>query len=372
MLRTGNVYIDTQQWRAIKLNWSNELARALARAAQAGRISIKTTDILLGELRSHISQAATSYVAAIKSAESSKSVAFGEVRGALEQNVDFDLLSQRIERELRNAMGRYFEFCRVERLRYRDQTLDSVLARYFNGDPPFAGVKDKKHEFPDAIFLDTLEHWCRSNDEEMYVVSGDKGVIDFCENSEYLIPVQTLSALVREMNEGTPESEEMLRIIEAHRSQICEEIAACVSGLPVCLEDFGNDSASITNAGSDVTAAELILHPSEDDYIAYVTANLKLEVVAVGDDPGLWVKDERTGRKTYLHKEERRYTAVLDAAFRVGVYRDCCDRTRIDINFVEPVVGDSIQLGHAWSEGPSSEIVLARMAEGLCEPEIPF
>jgi PIN domain len=50
-----------------------------------------------------------------------------------------------------------------------------LLRRYFAADPPFGGKETKKHEFPDAMALISLEAWARAARTMMLVISRDSG-----------------------------------------------------------------------------------------------------------------------------------------------------------------------------------------------------
>ena len=70
--------------------------------------------------------------------------------------------------------------------------VDPELAfkRYFASLPPF-GQGKKKNEFPDAFNLLALESYSESVRERIYVVSRDKDVRLYCEDSEYLLYSET-------------------------------------------------------------------------------------------------------------------------------------------------------------------------------------
>lgn len=71
---------------------------------------------------------------------------------------------------------------------------DEVLRRYFAVQPPFESADKKKHEFPDAIALISLERWALVNDTEVLVVTGDSGWKKFCKASERLVAIENLGS----------------------------------------------------------------------------------------------------------------------------------------------------------------------------------
>lgn len=73
--------------------------------------------------------------------------------------------------------------------------MEHMFDRYFSGRPPFGGGKDKKHEFPDAAALLSLEWTAGQRDCSVIVVSKDKGWQAFAEQSEVLYFVESLEEL---------------------------------------------------------------------------------------------------------------------------------------------------------------------------------
>ena len=62
---------------------------------------------------------------------------------------------------------------------------------YFSPETPFE--EGKKHEFPDAIALITLEDWAKTNGKNLLAITRDKGWIAFCEKSEWIDAEQDVS-----------------------------------------------------------------------------------------------------------------------------------------------------------------------------------
>lgn len=68
-----------------------------------------------------------------------------------------------------------------------------VLDRYFDQQPPFGQKEGKKHEFPDALALLTLERWAELNATSILVVSRDADWQTYCEESARLIGIDDLA-----------------------------------------------------------------------------------------------------------------------------------------------------------------------------------
>jgi len=61
---------------------------------------------------------------------------------------------------------------------------NKILDLYFGIEPPFEKKADKKHEFPDAIALMSLEKWAEDNDKRILAVSDDGGWIEYAKKSD--------------------------------------------------------------------------------------------------------------------------------------------------------------------------------------------
>ncbi len=75
-------------------------------------------------------------------------------------------------------------------------TIGEVLARYFEHRPPFADKETKKHEFPDALALLSLESWAAQEDTLVLVVSNDDDWIAYCTGSERLVALDDLATVL--------------------------------------------------------------------------------------------------------------------------------------------------------------------------------
>ncbi|WP_417480945.1 PIN domain-containing protein [Maricaulis sp.] len=69
----------------------------------------------------------------------------------------------------------------------------NILSAYLSARPPFGESEKRKHEFPDAFALFSLEHFATENDCYVICISSDKGWKDFGEASERLIVVDNIA-----------------------------------------------------------------------------------------------------------------------------------------------------------------------------------
>ncbi|WP_250461008.1 PIN domain-containing protein [Microbulbifer litoralis] len=62
-------------------------------------------------------------------------------------------------------------------------SINDVLKRYFDNEPPFSEYGKKKNEFPDAIVLLAVEAWADAKEVKVLAVSADSDWRLFCEQS---------------------------------------------------------------------------------------------------------------------------------------------------------------------------------------------
>lgn len=68
-----------------------------------------------------------------------------------------------------------------------------LVDRYFAPLPPFADKETKKHEFPDAIALLTLESWATENNTHILVITRDGDWKTYCAGSARLVAIDDLA-----------------------------------------------------------------------------------------------------------------------------------------------------------------------------------
>jgi len=68
----------------------------------------------------------------------------------------------------------------------------TLVYMYFQATPPFGPAGEKKHEFPDALALLTIEAWAKENETKVLAVSSDAGWKKFAESSDHIDVVENL------------------------------------------------------------------------------------------------------------------------------------------------------------------------------------
>lgn len=57
--------------------------------------------------------------------------------------------------------------------------INSIFYLYYNSLPPFNRKTEKKHEFPDAFIIKTIENWCEKNSKRLIFLTKDNDFKDY-------------------------------------------------------------------------------------------------------------------------------------------------------------------------------------------------
>lgn len=151
-----------------------------------------------------------------------------------------------------------------------------VIDDYFNFEPPFKDGK-KKHEFPDAFVLNSLETWCKGKKEKIYVVSDDEDIISF--ESKYLIPVREYDKLLEQISFTFSDANMLSKIeelLEKKEQEILDKI------IEEFTEEFPWDGADNSNGYEyDVHGLDKVDGHISEHFVLYFfgnTATIELTV----------------------------------------------------------------------------------------------
>ena len=91
-------------------------------------------------------------------------------------------------------------------------SIGEVMRRYEQGEPPFAETGDKKHEFPDAVALSTLEGWAEEKDTRILAVAQDKDWQRYGAQSVRVVVVDDLADALAAMQRWTEVADPSVRL----------------------------------------------------------------------------------------------------------------------------------------------------------------
>lgn len=199
----------------------------------------------------------------------------------------------------------------------KDFDVQKLIDGYFKVEPPFEDTANKKHEFPDAIALLSLEKWATKHSKKILVITDDGGWAKYCSTSTQIdtskdLPV-ALSLFQQRAAETATAINALLALIDSDE------------GAPVLLEQFED---RLTDALGD-------LQPDGDgnSYADVdcddVTLQLEeFEFISSASDYGVTLV--KTGVKKVVFRIKISATAHASGTFNLSVY-DSIDKDRVSL-----------------------------------------
>jgi hypothetical protein len=196
----GAISVDTSVFDKYQCDLESQALLGLGQF-KGTAIHLVLSEIIAGEVKSHIAREAAESQAKLKSA-------LGQIRKRWRIVVDHAAVDAVLG--IRQTSAAYAaeafaifigvvkpEIVQVDGL----VTHAEVLRRYFAAEAPFSTSEIKKNEFPDALALLSLEAWAEQNNTTMLTVSRDKDWHTFAEASDRLICVSDLGVALDYFNQ---------------------------------------------------------------------------------------------------------------------------------------------------------------------------
>ena len=175
--RIGGLSVDTSIFDKLGRNLNSQPLLGLAQFRH-GPTRLLLSEVVVGELKSHLHRfakdAKQELVGKLKgiSTHWHRAVEISAIEAALGVSEEAEAFSQTFFAAFVEAVAPLI--IGVEAVEPTE-----LLGLYFGGEPPFGQKEAKKHEFPDALALSSLEAWAISAKTIVLVVSGDAGWKEF-------------------------------------------------------------------------------------------------------------------------------------------------------------------------------------------------
>jgi len=198
-IKTCYIFLDTSIFIRENFFAGNKL-QAFLKHEEESEIELLTTDITIKECMSNLHEflanSNATFNQALKElngkAKTFKNIESLNVIFNLQKTFDFEKEKLLLEEKLTKLISKHFKVVNID----SNKTL-KVIDDYFNFKPPFKNGK-KKHEFPDALVLNSLETWCKRNHRKIYVVADDDDFNSF--ESDLLIPIKEYDRLLDQIS----------------------------------------------------------------------------------------------------------------------------------------------------------------------------
>ena len=166
----GALSIDTQTIQKEGFRFDRGSLNLL-RQFRGSSIQVILPSIVVNETLSHLEEAIRAARSALRKAVTDAE-RFHLPLAIITSTDDLDKINPR---EIASAeLEIYLKAIGAEAIGAGRADLEDIERRYFQTLPPFAGINNKKHEFPDAIALSALDSWAKAKGKRVLAVSGDK------------------------------------------------------------------------------------------------------------------------------------------------------------------------------------------------------
>ncbi|EKA7394225.1 DUF4935 domain-containing protein [Vibrio parahaemolyticus] len=179
-LESRFVFVDTSMYQSKNFQFYQHALGRFTDLCQDNAINLLMSPVVEQEVRSHLIAQGTEAARNIK--DFKKEIKILRNLTDLPQYAIFaELTKETINDSLIENFENFLSDAVYEDVSVNEASLESIVSSYFNKVAPFSDKK--KSEFPDAIILDSLLAWAKKNRTEVYVLSTDKDMADFCEGS---------------------------------------------------------------------------------------------------------------------------------------------------------------------------------------------
>lgn len=194
-LLTNNVFIDSSIYIQRNFNFTDHLLGQISTLSANNHIKLYITSIVTNEIKNKIDDRTKEAKSAIESLRKKGMI----LRNIKEYDVIFnnetsDLVSSAVKKQFED----FIENSGALVIPVEAVSVDKLLEGYFQMIPPFS--RSKKAEFPDAINLLAIDNWCITNSEQMYVISLDNDLVNYCEDNVRLHCLDSIDSFLNLVN----------------------------------------------------------------------------------------------------------------------------------------------------------------------------
>lgn len=189
-LKIYKVSLDTEVFVAANFQFNSGRLKKLADLSRAGKINLYLADITIREIEVKISEEIQKISKHIKDFSNKARI----LRGVPWFSDLVNVNTETVKNDLNNHLSNFIDSTRTTVISTEDVSIAYIFDKYFTQQPPF-GEGKKKHEFPDAFVIRSLEEYSEEIEESMYVISDDGDIKSACSSSDYLISLGSLDEL---------------------------------------------------------------------------------------------------------------------------------------------------------------------------------
>lgn len=193
-LETRHIFIDTSIFVGANFHYESSSFKQLITLARESYLLIYLTPITIREVKSKIHERVETAHLALQRCKK-EAMVLRHLPADTYKALFTDFDTRTVEESLIQKFDRFISQSQATIIPVGGTSVEKVFDQYFSLSPPF-GTGKKKSEFPDAFALASLNEWCITNREKIYVVSTDSDMKRACEEHETLTSLHSLEALL--------------------------------------------------------------------------------------------------------------------------------------------------------------------------------
>lgn len=186
-----NLYLDSNIYIQEKYGLNNSYFLLLNQLIQTSKIRLLYSNVTKGEVFYHLRDSVESAVTAYNKAQS-------EFYKAYAHYGRFDYSKLDVATEVSMLVNEFDKFWGQKNsleLLLNDININNILSAHFNIEYPFE--KNKRNEFKDAFMIEAIRLFIKENNELVYLITQDKGVIQAVKNEPNIKTFASLETFSR-------------------------------------------------------------------------------------------------------------------------------------------------------------------------------
>ena len=187
------VYFDTNIYIGAKYHFNSGKFKAVKNLIRTGKIELLYTSATLGEIEKNLAQDVANEVAVYNKCVKKN------IPIIAQENFNLSLLDVEIvSSEMKKRVHDFFHQEGITEIPLSNIEASELMKWYFKKEPSFED--QKPYEFKDAIMIHAIKQFSEATNNQIIIVSADKGFLAAFRNSEDIICVNDLVAFLKYAN----------------------------------------------------------------------------------------------------------------------------------------------------------------------------
>lgn len=312
-LLTSNVFIDSSIYIKRNFSFNDYLLGQIARLSANNHIKLYISDIVINEVINKIDD---------RTKETKSALEVLRKKGMLLRNIEqYDVVfnhetSNLISSVVKKQFDDFVSISKAVKVPVDTVSVDKLLEGYFKMTPPFSNVK--KTEFPDAINLLALDNWCLNKSEQMYVISIDNDLVNYCEGSQNLHCLDSVDSFLNLVTSSDEYRHNfVIGVVEKNFEHIEEAISDNFEWHSFSLENEDGSVETVNVLSIELEDEINIIELDKDSAILQFEVRITFEAEVSYTDYENSVYDKEEGK--YILKKEVELEVETDALIPVTV-----------------------------------------------------